>query len=73
MGAFECTVKSGEERTLNKGLYMDKELKLLVGMELRMQMIDSREDVLRTNKLVNVKKMIISLNELVNSVNLEDG
>ena len=38
-----------------------------------MQMIDSREDVLRTNKLENVKKMVISLNELNNSDNLEDG
>ena len=38
-----------------------------------MQMIDSREDVLRTNKLEKVKKMIISLNELNNSDNLEDG
>ena len=38
-----------------------------------MQMIDSREDVLRTNKLEKVKKMTISLNELDNSDNLEDG
>ena len=38
-----------------------------------MQMIDSREDVLRTNKLEKVKKMVISLNEVNNSDNLEDG
>ena len=36
-------------------------------------MIDSRQDVLRTNKLEKVKKMTISLNELDNSDNLEDG
>ena len=36
-------------------------------------MLDSREDVLRTNKLEKVKKMVISLNELDNSDNLEDG
>ena len=36
-------------------------------------MIDSREDVLRTNKLEKVTKMVISLNELDNSDNLEDG
>ena len=36
-------------------------------------MLDSREDVLRTNKLEKVKKMAISLNELDNSDNLEDG
>ena len=38
-----------------------------------MQMIDSREDILRTNKLEKVKKMTISLNELDNSNNHEDG
>ena len=42
-------------------------------MELRVQMIDSREDVLRTNKLEKVTKLTISLNELDNSDNLEDG
>ena len=58
---------------LNKGVYTDKELNSLIGMELRMQMIDSREDVPRTNKLEKVKKMVISLNELDNPDNLEDG
>ena len=38
-----------------------------------MQMIDSREDILRTNKLEKVTKLTISLNELDNSDNLEDG
>ena len=36
-------------------------------------MLDSREDVLRTNKLEKVTKMVINLNELDNSDNLEDG
>ena len=52
---------------------MDKELNSLIGMELRVQMIDSHEDVLRTNKLEKVMKLTISLNELDNSNNLEDG
>ena len=42
-------------------------------MELKSQMLDSRNDILRTNKLEKVTKMIISLNELDNSNNLEDG
>ena len=45
----------------------------MIGTELRMQMIDSREDTLRTTKLEEVKKMTISLNELDNSNNLKDG
>ena len=40
---------------------------------MRVQMLDSREDILRTNKLEKVTKMTISLNELDNSDNPEDG
>ena len=35
-------------------------------------MLDSRNDIQRTNKLVNGTKITISLNELNNSDNLED-
>ena len=52
---------------------MDKELNSLIGMELKSQMLDSRNDILRTNKLERITKMIISLNKLDNSDNLEDG
>ena len=44
-----------------------------MGTELKSQMLDSCNDVLRTNKLEGITKMIISLNELNNSENLEDG
>ena len=72
-GHLKVQLKSGEEIMLNKGVYMDKELITLIGTELRVQMIDSHEDVLRTNKLEKVTKLTISLNELNNSDNLEDG
>ena len=72
-GHLKVQLKSGEEITLNKGVYTDKELNSLIGMELRVQMIDSHEDVLRANNLVKVTKLTISLNELDNSDNLEDG
>ena len=52
---------------------MDKELNSLIGTELKSQTLDSRNDILRTNKLEKVTKMVISLNELDNSDNLEDG
>ena len=58
---------------LNKGVYMDKELNSLIGTDLKSQMLDSHNDVLRTNKLERITKMIISLNELDNSDNIEDG
>ena len=72
-GSIEVLLKMGKKIVSNKGVYMDKELNSLIGMELRMQMIDSLDNVLRTNKLEKVKKMTISLNELDNSDNLEDG
>ena len=61
------------KRALNKGVFMDKELNSLIWMELKSQMLDSRNDILRINKLENVTKMVISLNEVDNSDNLEDG
>ena len=70
-GHLKVQLKSGEEIKLYKGVYTDKELNSLIGMELRVQMIYSREDVLRTNKLEKVTKIV--MNELDNSNNLEDG
>ena len=63
----------GKKIVLNKGVYTDKELNSLIGMELKSQMLDSHNDILRTNKLVNGTKISISLNKLDNSDNLEDG
>ena len=42
-------------------------------MELKSQMLNPRNDILRTNKLERITKIIISLNEIDNSDNLEDG
>ena len=64
---------TGKKIVLNKGVYTDKELNTLIGMELKSQILDSRNDILRTNKLEGITKMMISLNELYNSNNLEDG
>ena len=72
--SIEFFFKTGKKIVLNKGVrYTDKELNLLIGMELKSQMLDSHNDIHRTNKLVNGTKIKISLNELNNSDNLEDG
>ena len=63
----------GKKIVLNKGVYMDKELNSLIGMEPKFQMLDSCNDILGTNKLVNGTKITISLNKLDNSDNLKDG
>ena len=72
-GSIEVLSITGRKIVLNKGVYTDKELNSLIGMELKSQMLDSRNDILRTNKLVNGTKISITLNELDNSDNLEDG
>ena len=69
--SIEFFLKTGKRIVLNKGVYMDKELNSLIGTEMKSQMLDLNNDIQRTNKLVNGTK--ISLNELNNSDNLEDG
>ena len=71
--SIEFLLKTGKKIVLNKGVYTDKELDSLIGMELKSQMLDSRNDIQRTNKLVNGTKITVSLNQLNNSDNLEDG
>ena len=71
--SIEFLLKMGKKIVLNKGVYMDKELNSLIGMELKSQMLDSRNDILRTNKLVNGTKITSSFNKLDNSDNLDNG
>ena len=71
--SIEVLLNTGKKIVLNKGVYTGKELNSLIGMELKSQMPDFRNDMLRTNKLEGITKMIISLNKLDNSNNLEDG
>ena len=71
--SIEVLLYTGKKIVLNKGVYMDKELDSLIGTELKTKMLDSRDDILRTNKLKKIMKVAISLNELDNSDNLEDG
>ena len=70
---LEVLLYTGKKIVLNKGVCMDKELNSLIGIKLKSQMLDSRDDILRTNKLERITKMIVSLKKLDNSNNLEDG
>ena len=70
---IEVLSVTGKKIVLNKGVYMDKELNSLIGPELKLQILDSCNDILRTDKLVNGTIISISLNELDNSDNLKDG
>ena len=69
---IKILLKTDKETTLSKGVYTDKELNAILGLELKSQM-DSRDYVLRYNNLENVTEMAISLEELDKSNNLKDG
>ena len=69
---MKIRLKTGEDMALTKGVYTDKELNEVIGPELKSG-IESREYVLRTNKLESIMKLAISLEELNNSDNLKDG
>ena len=71
--SIEVLSITGKKIVLNKGVYMDKEINSLIGTELKLQKLDSRNDIQRTNKLVNGTKITITLNKLDNSDNLKDG
>ena len=71
-GSMKILLKTGQEIDLKKGVYMDKELNALIGLELKSQM-DDCNDVLREDMLENVMKLTISLDELDNTDNLENG
>ena len=71
-GPIEVLLETGKKIVLNKEVYTDKELSAIIGQKMKSRM-DDRDDVLRTSKLDNSTKIVISLNKLNNSDNLEDG
>ena len=49
--SMEVLLNTGKKIVLNKRVYTDEELNSLIGMELKLQMLDSPNDVLGTNNL----------------------
>ena len=66
-------LKTGKKVLLLKGMmYMDEELNAMIGLEYKSTMLRNNYTT-KKNKLRDVAEMVISLNELDNSDNLEDG
>ena len=66
-------LKTGKKVSLLKGMmYMDEELNAMIGLEYKSTMLHNNYTT-KKNKLCDVTEMVISLNELDNSDNLEDG
>ena len=54
--SMEVLLYTSKKIVLNEGVYTDKELDSLIGTELKSEMLDSRDDVLRTNKLKKLQR-----------------
>ena len=66
-------LKTGKKVLLPKGMmYTDEELNAMIGLEYKLTMLHNNYAT-KKNKLGDVTEMVISLNELDNSNNLEDG
>ena len=66
-------LKTGKEVSLMKGMmYTDEELNAMIGLEYKLTMLRINYAT-KKNKLGDITEMVISLNKLDNSNNLEDG
>ena len=54
--SMEMLLYTDKKIVLNKGVYMDRKLDSQIGTELKSQMLDSHDDVLRTNKLKKLQR-----------------
>ena len=64
---------TNEERQLPLGVFMDRELNASVGRNLITTPLDANNNVIKTDKLACVTKVVLSMDELDHTDNLEDG
>ena len=71
--SLKFELKTGKKVSLLKGMmYMDEELNVMIGLEYKLPMLCNNYAT-KKNKLGDITEMVISLNKLDNSDNLEDG
>ena len=63
---------TNEEKELLKGVYTNRGRNASIGRKLK-SLLDFHDYVIKTNKLADVTEMIISVDKLDNTNNLEDG
>ena len=62
-----------EEKQLLEGVFMGRELIASIGRKVITTPLDADDNIIKTNKLACVMVMVLSLDELDNTDNLEDG
>ena len=64
---------TNKQRLLMKGKFTGRELSTFVGRKVITTPLDTNENIVKTGKLVVITKMVISLDKLDNTDNLETG
>ena len=62
-----------EERQLLEGVFTDRELNASIGRKLITTPMDVKDNIIKIDKLACIMEMVLSLNELDDTDNLEDG
>ena len=62
-----------EKKQLPEGVFMDRELNTSIGRKLITIPLDANDIIVKTDKLACVTEVVLSLDELDNTDNLEDG
>ena len=72
--SLEVLLITNEEKQLPKGVFIGSQFNAFVGRkEVITTSLDTKENILKTNKLVGIMEIVISLDELDNTENLESG
>ena len=64
---------TNEERQLPEGLFMDRELSMSIRRKLITTPLDDSDNIVKMDKSACITEMILSLNELDTTDNLEDS
>ena len=64
---------TNEERQLLEGVLTDRKLNASIGSKLITTLLCANNNIIKTNKLACFMKVVLSLDELNNTDNLEDG
>ena len=70
---MKVLVITNEEGQLPEGVFTGRELNAFVGRKRITASLDTKENVLKANTLAGIMEMVISLDELENNDNLENG
>ena len=71
--SLEVLLITNEEKQLPKGVFIGSQFNAFVGRKVITTSLDTKENILKTNKLVGITEIVISLEELDNTENLESG